>query len=121
LEHVPYCASFQQLTATSYATNISILCLESVSGNTIVGGWFLSPLTSEIVQPTFHKWDILKNKVYSNNHHVQDDLKEGILFLVFSVMAGEIECVMNSLSVRCVLFACELKETFSSTFFEYEE
>ena len=120
LEHLPYCASFQQLTATAYTTNISVLCLERVSGNRVVGGWFWSPLTSEIVQPTFHKWDILKRKLYSNNH-VQADLKEGILCVVFSVMPGELECTLNSLFVTCVLFTCELKETASSTFYEYEE
>ena len=33
-------------------------------------------------------WDILKDEVYSNNYHVQDDMKEGILYVVFPVMPG---------------------------------
>jgi hypothetical protein len=41
-------------------------------------------------------------KVYSNDHHPPDDAKEGILYVAFSVMPGELECAMNNLFVRCV-------------------
>jgi hypothetical protein len=47
-------------------------------------------------------WDILKDKVYSNDHHAQDDPKEDTVYVVFSDMPGELECVMNNLLVRCV-------------------
>jgi hypothetical protein len=60
--------------------------------------------------------------MYSNNHHAQDDLKEGILYVVFSVMPRELECAMNNLLLELFfLFNCELMETISSTFFEYDE
>lgn len=49
-------------------------------------------------------WDILKDKVFSNNHHAQNDPKEGILYVVFSVIPRELECAMNNLFVRCAFY-----------------
>ena len=63
-------------------------------GTHFTGGWVI-----------FHVWDILKDKVYRNNRHAQDHLKEGILYIlcaVFSVLRGELECAMNNLLVRSV-------------------
>jgi hypothetical protein len=59
---------------------------------------------------------MLKATVYSNDPHNEDDLKESIQNIMFSISRGELHCVMKSaLNVICA------KETVSITFFKRSE
>jgi hypothetical protein len=56
----------------------------------------------------FYLWGNLKDKVYSNNSHALDELKQSIRETITFVEVGELELVSNNLLKR--LEACSRSE-----------
>jgi hypothetical protein len=49
-------------------------------------------------------WNILKEKLYSDNSLTEDDLKESVQCTVFSIASAECLCVMNDVFPRSGAF-----------------
>ena len=101
-------AFFQQDNASSRTANNSVRCLQSVFGDRIISRGLWPPYSPDLNPCDFYLWPMLRDKVYGSNPHSEDDLKERIQNVVFSVSTAELQHVMNNLFDRCD--ACLLAE-----------
>jgi hypothetical protein len=95
---------FIQDGATAHTADYSINVLNEVFEDRLIsrGLW---PARSPDLNPCdFYLWGNLKDKVYSNNHHTLDELKQSIRETSTSIEASEVKLVSNNIFKRLEAF-----------------
>jgi hypothetical protein len=88
----------QQLTLQALTCVICGVFLATIVGS---GLRFPSP---EMKSKVLYLWNILKEKLYSDNSLIEDDLKESVQYTVFLIASAECLCVMNDVFPRSGAF-----------------
>jgi len=94
-------AFLPQDSTASHTENNSMLGIENTIDERTLS-WVLWPQhLPDINLYVLYLWDMLKNKVYSNSHHIEHDLKRRNTEFSVINFTMESTCAMKNVCVRC--------------------
>jgi hypothetical protein len=91
---------FLQDNATAHTANYSMNEINQVFGDRVVSRGLWPPRCQDLNPCDFYLWGKLKDKVYVNNPHILDELKDNIRVKISHIMREELHRVAGNIFRR---------------------
>jgi hypothetical protein len=92
---------FMQDNATAHTANHSMNEINQVFGDRVVSRGLWPPQSPDLNPCDFYLWGKLKDKVYVNNPHTLDELKDNIRVEISHITREELRHVAGNIFRRC--------------------
>lgn len=94
-------AYFQQDSATAHTADLSLQLIEEIFEDRVISKGLWPPRSPDLTVCDFYLWGNLKNKVYRNNPHTLEELKDNIRREIAAISEEELMRVNGNFLRRC--------------------